>query len=70
MYDGQQRFCPRCARVCAVLIPPCADGHGVDCPERCCAECGTAFLLDPLLLDPLLREPAPVVAVAPKQHAA
>ncbi|MFA1545493.1 hypothetical protein [Actinomadura chokoriensis] len=25
--------------------PPCPDGHGAECPERACVECGTAILV-------------------------
>jgi hypothetical protein len=44
------RYCPECARDSAVEAPPCADGHGADCPERICVTCGTALLLDPELV--------------------
>ncbi|WP_064743435.1 hypothetical protein [Actinomadura rifamycini] len=27
--------------------PPCPDGHGPDCPERACVDCGTAVLVGP-----------------------
>jgi hypothetical protein len=37
--------CPTCAGPRPVLQPPCPDGHGADCPERVCAECGTALLV-------------------------
>jgi hypothetical protein len=25
--------------------PPCADGHGADCPEYACVECGMAIVV-------------------------
>ncbi len=25
--------------------PPCEDGHGADCPERACANCGAAVIV-------------------------
>ncbi|MFB4308960.1 hypothetical protein [Actinomadura sp. GTD37] len=25
--------------------PPCPDGHGAECPERACVECGAAVLV-------------------------
>lgn len=32
--------------------PPCVDGHGVDCPELACVDCGLAIVLPwPELLD-------------------
>jgi hypothetical protein len=37
--------CPTCASPRVFEQPPCADGHGLDCPERACTECGTAVLL-------------------------
>ena len=42
--------CPGCGGPRAVEVPPCADGHGVDCPDRACAECGTAVIVDPVLV--------------------
>ncbi|WP_242906673.1 hypothetical protein [Actinomadura terrae] len=30
--------------------PPCPDGHGEECPERACTECGTAVLVDTAML--------------------
>ncbi|WP_202125267.1 hypothetical protein [Actinomadura physcomitrii] len=32
--------------------PPCPDGHGAECPERVCVECGAAVLVDPPLTSP------------------
>lgn len=28
-----------------LVVPPCADGHGVDCPDLCCADCGAAIVV-------------------------
>jgi hypothetical protein len=33
--DGERRF----------EQPPCADGHGSDCPEWACVECGMTILV-------------------------
>ena len=41
-------FCPTCACDCLTEAPPCPDGHGLDCPERACIECGTALVFDDL----------------------
>jgi hypothetical protein len=42
------RWC-RCCRADRVFeAPPCADGHGVDCPERACVACGEAVLVGPM----------------------
>lgn len=32
--------------------PPCPDGHGAECPERVCVDCGAAVLVDPPLTSP------------------
>ncbi|MDL4820125.1 hypothetical protein [Actinomadura opuntiae] len=32
--------------------PPCPDGHGAECPERVCVDCGAAVLVDPPLTAP------------------
>jgi hypothetical protein len=37
--------CPVCAQVRPIEAPPCADGHGSDCPDRACAICGTALVV-------------------------
>lgn len=39
--------------------PPCPDGHGAECPERACVECGTAILVG------LPPAPAPATATGP-----
>ena len=48
MYTELFLHCPVCARVCLAETPPCPDGHGELCPDRACAECGTALFVDPL----------------------
>jgi hypothetical protein len=35
--------CPTCTQVTVVEMPPCADEHGYDCPDRACTMCGTAL---------------------------
>jgi hypothetical protein len=52
-------YCPTCARECLAETPPCPDGHGDQCPDRACVECGTALLLD-----------APLFAMLPVRRAA
>jgi hypothetical protein len=44
-------YCPSCARECLAEIPPCRDGHGDECPDRACVDCGTALLLDAPLFE-------------------
>ncbi len=43
--------CPRCRRDCLTEVPPCLDGHGSECPDRACVECGTALWIDVLPVD-------------------
>ncbi|MEO9139311.1 MAG: hypothetical protein ABI345_09625 [Jatrophihabitans sp.] len=42
--------CPTCVGERLTEVPPCADGHGDQCPDRACVECGTALLLDAQLV--------------------
>ncbi len=39
------RTCPSCGDQRPFEAPPCQDGHGADCPELACVDCGTAVLL-------------------------
>jgi hypothetical protein len=43
-------FCPTCGEERLTEVPPCPDGHGSECPDRACVECGTALLFDAVLL--------------------
>lgn len=48
--------------------PPCPDGHGEECPERACAECGSAVLVGSPLTAPgavTAAAAVPVPAPAP-----
>lgn len=45
----QLRLCPSCGDERAFEAPPCVDGHGPDCAELACRDCGTALLVDPLV---------------------
>ena len=49
------RQCPCCGDERAFETPPCADGHGPDCAELACRDCGTALLVDPMLWPPRPR---------------
>ena len=40
--------CPECGGERPFVQPPCADGHGAECPERSCTECGAAVFVGPL----------------------
>jgi len=47
-------YCPECTELQAFEQPPCVDGHGADCPEWLCLNCGTALLID-TPLEPVAR---------------
>lgn len=40
-----QRWCSDCSDVTFFEIPPCEDGHGDDCLDLACADCGSAVVL-------------------------
>jgi hypothetical protein len=42
-------YCALCAAESAFSRPGCDDGHGVDCPEWACIECGSAILVGVLV---------------------
>lgn len=48
MHAERYLHCSTCAEFRLTEAPPCADGHGPDCPERACTDCGTALFVDPL----------------------
>lgn len=58
-----ERECPCCGDERAFETPPCADGHGPDCAELACADCGTALIVAPLALVELPR-PRPALGAA------
>ncbi|MFB4314645.1 hypothetical protein [Actinomadura sp. 21ATH] len=37
-------YCSTCGDEREFERPPCQDGHGPDCPELACVECGSAVL--------------------------
>ncbi len=56
------RHCPSCGDEREFEPPPCPDGHGTDCPELVCLECGMAVFLGTVL--PAQRRPAAVFTAA------
>jgi hypothetical protein len=48
-FVDEYRYCSTCDAERPFERPECLDGHGVDCPERCCVDCGEAILVDPPL---------------------
>jgi hypothetical protein len=43
------RWCSHCSTKTLFEQPPCEDGHGADCPDLACVECGSAIVLRDLL---------------------
>ena len=41
------RYCPSCEDERLFDSPPCVDGHGNECAEAFCVDCGTAMFVDP-----------------------
>ncbi|MBW3638487.1 MAG: hypothetical protein KY451_01325 [Actinobacteria bacterium] len=39
------RWCAGCADGRAFEVPPCEDGHGLDCLDLACVECGHAIVV-------------------------
>lgn len=46
MMPTTQRHCPTCGEQRAFEQPPCVDGHGNDCPEWFCIDCGYAVVVE------------------------
>ena len=38
------RWCGECKDERAFEVPPCEDGHGIDCLDLACVECGAAIV--------------------------
>ena len=49
--SGTLRWCSPCGDETFFELPPCEDGHGEDCLDLACAECGSAVTVG-LLLTP------------------
>jgi hypothetical protein len=47
---AEYRFCRTCAADQLVEQPPCADGHGAECPDRVCIRCATGLFADAVLI--------------------
>ncbi|MCX4470916.1 hypothetical protein C5N14_16255 [Micromonospora sp. MW-13] len=43
--SDRELYCDTCGGVQPFEAPPCADGHGADCPELACTGCGAAVLI-------------------------
>ncbi|MFG2002750.1 hypothetical protein ACGFNU_26680 [Spirillospora sp. NPDC048911] len=60
-------YCSTCGDERLFEQPPCQDGHGADCPERMCTDCGTAMLIglpvpSPATLESAAKHDAPSAA--------
>jgi hypothetical protein len=42
---AELRWCAECADERPFEMPPCMDGHGVDCLDLACADCGFAVVV-------------------------
>jgi hypothetical protein len=49
MHAEYDLYCLNCADFRPSETPPCADGHGADCPDRACTDCGAALFVDPFV---------------------
>lgn len=45
------RWCASCATETLFEQPPCEDGHGEDCLDLACVECGAAVVVGVLVTD-------------------
>ena len=45
------RWCSPCQGEQAFHMPPCEDGHGGDCVDLACTECGHAVVVGVLAVD-------------------
>jgi len=45
------RWCPECADERPFEVPPCEDGHGADCLDLACLDCGFAVVVGVLVTD-------------------
>ena len=46
-----RRWCPECADERPFEVPPCEDGHGPDCLDLACLDCGFAIVIGVLVDD-------------------
>ncbi|EIV93265.1 hypothetical protein [Frankia sp. QA3] len=62
--------CAECGDERPFEQPPCADGHGADCPEWACTECGAAVLVGPVPAARPAAHPRPAreAAAAARDH--
>ena len=47
----RESYCPECRADQLFEQPECAEGHGPDCPDWACVECGFAIFTGPLPIE-------------------
>ena len=47
----QVRWCGDCQDDRVFEVPPCEDGHGLDCLDLSCVDCGSAVVIGLLIVD-------------------
>jgi hypothetical protein len=47
----QFRWCAGCDVEQVFMAPPCQDGHGLDCLDLACVECGHAIVVGLLIVN-------------------
>ena len=61
-FAASLRFCTTCRAEVAFEQVGCEDGHGFDCPEWVCVQCGDALVIGFVLAEPVHGEAARSVA--------
>lgn len=68
LMDSLRRYpCPECGSESAFEQPLCSEGHGVDCPDLACIDCGTALTG---LAEMVIVDARPAAAATPASRAA
>jgi hypothetical protein len=52
--EQDRRWCPECADERPFEMPPCEDGHGVDCLDLACVDCGFGIVVGVVVEDDVL----------------
>ena len=47
----QVRWCGDCRDDRVFEVPPCEDGHGADCLDLACVDCGSAVVVGIMVLE-------------------
>ena len=56
MVTAEVRFCVGCQGERGFEMPPCEDGHGLDCLDLACVECGHAIVVGIMASEVVLVE--------------